>query len=172
MVDWNQILAAHGPAVWRTVYRLLGQHADALDCYQETFLAAYRLAELRPVAHWPTFLTCLATRRAIDGLRQSGRSRRLFTTLAGVPEPASEGESPVQHAQRAEQLDEVRALLAELPEKQAEVFWLNYIEAMQPLEIANHLEISPGEVRVTLHRARTRLRSALEPRLPDSWRNR
>ena len=67
MVDWNQILATHGATVWRTVYRLVGRHADALDCYQETFLAAYRSVELQPVAHWPTFLTCLATRRAIDG---------------------------------------------------------------------------------------------------------
>jgi RNA polymerase sigma-70 factor (ECF subfamily) len=172
MVDWNQILAAHGPTVWRTVYRLLGQHADALDCYQETFLAAYRSVQLRPVAHWPTFLTCLATRRAIDRLRQRGRSHRLFTTLDDAPEPVSHADSPVEQAQRAERLDEVRALLAGLPEKQAEVFWLNCIEAMQPLEIANQLEISPGEARVLLHRARTRLRSALEPRLPDSWRNR
>ena len=71
MVDWNQILAAHGPAVRRTVYRLLGQHAAALDCYQETFLAAYRSVEHRPVAHWRTFLTCLATRRATSSKKSA-----------------------------------------------------------------------------------------------------
>jgi hypothetical protein len=31
MVDWNEILTAHGPTVWRTVYWLLGRHDDALD---------------------------------------------------------------------------------------------------------------------------------------------
>ena len=47
MTDWRTILAEHGPAVWRTVYRLLDHHADALDCYQDTFLAAWRYAEPR-----------------------------------------------------------------------------------------------------------------------------
>jgi RNA polymerase sigma-70 factor (ECF subfamily) len=172
LVDWNQILATHGPTVWRTVYRLVGRHDDALDCYQETFLAAYRSVEVRPVAHWPTFLTCLAARRAIDRLRQRGRSRRLFTTLDDAPEPIDPGDSPDEHAQRAERLDEVRALLAGLPEKQAEVFWLSCIEGFQPVEIGDHLDINPGQVRVLLHRARTRLRSELKPRLPDSGRKR
>ena len=50
MSDWSRILAEHGPAVWRTVYRLLDQHADASDAYQETFLTAWQYAERRPVA--------------------------------------------------------------------------------------------------------------------------
>ena len=92
MVDWNEILIGHGPVVWRTVYRLLGQHADAMDCYQETFLAAYRWSERHPVGHWPAFLTSLATRRAIDRLRQaraiaaggSRRSKRCRSRSAGA----------------------------------------------------------------------------------------
>ncbi len=172
MVDWNRILAEHGPAVWRTVYRLLGQHADALDCYQETFLAAYRSVGRGPVAHWPSFLTSLATRRAIDRLRRRGRFHRLFASLDDVSEPVAPGDSPVEHAQGAERLDEVRGLLAGLPEKQAEVFWLSCVEGMPHGDICEQLRISAGEVRVLLHRARARLRSALEHRLPDSWRNR
>ena len=170
MVDWNEILTAHGPTVWRTVYRLLGQHADALDCYQETFLAAYKSAGRQPVSHWPAFLTSLATRRAIDRLRHRGRSRKRLTSLDDVPEPIGRGDCPVEHAQGAERLDEVRKLLATLPDKQAEVFWLSCVEGMKNLDISDQLGISPGEVRVLLHRARTSLRSALESRLPDSWR--
>ncbi|MGO9811542.1 MAG: RNA polymerase sigma factor [Isosphaeraceae bacterium] len=172
MVDWNKILAAHGPTVWRTVYRLLGHHADALDCYQETFMAAYRVVGRQPIAHWPSFLTSLATRRAIDRLRHRGRSRRHVVSLSDAPEPVSQGDSPIEHTQGVERLDEVRSLLAGLPEKQAEVFWLSCVEGMQHRDIGDQLQISPGEVRVLLHRARTRLRSALEHRLPDSWRNR
>lgn len=174
MVDWNQILAAHGPMVWRTVYRLLGQHADAMDCYQETFLAAFRSAEggRRPVGHWPSFLVSLATRRAIDRLRQRSRFRKWHAPLDDVPEPASPGDPPIEHVQGAECLDEVRSVLAELPDKQAEVFWLSCVEEIPHRDIASQLQVSSGEVRVLLHRARTRLRAALEPRLPDSWRNR
>src|SRR5262249_17536101 len=44
MIDWGAILAEHGSTVWRTVYRLLDHHADALDCYQKTFLTAFQRA--------------------------------------------------------------------------------------------------------------------------------
>jgi RNA polymerase sigma factor (sigma-70 family) len=172
MSEWQTIIADHGPAVWRTVYRLLGHHADALDCYQETFLAAYRAAERRPIDRWPAFLTSLATRRAIDRLRRRGRSRYRLVTLDDVPEPAARGVSPIEHAQWAERLDEVRSLLADLPARQAEVFWLGGVEEMPHAEIAALMGISPGEVRVLLHRARARLRAALAPRLPESRRNR
>lgn len=172
MIDWDEIHAEHGPVVWRTAYKLLGRYADALDCYQETFLAAYRAAERRPVAHWPSFLTTLATRRAIDRLRRRGRARKLFTPLDEATEPPWPGASPEEHSQDAEQLDEVRGLLAGIPAKQAEVFWLSCVEDLSHAEIAGQLRISAGEVRVLLHRARVRLRAALESRLPDPRRDR
>jgi RNA polymerase sigma-70 factor, ECF subfamily len=167
MVDWSVILEEHGPAVWRTVYRLVGQQADALDCYQETFLAAYQSAARRPVNHWPSFLVSLATRRAVDHLRRKGRSRSRFAPLDGVPEPLSERDSPVEHAQGAERLNQIRAMLAGLPEKQAEVFWLSGVEEMSHRDISLQMDISPEQVRVLLHRARTRLRAALGTQLPD-----
>ena len=40
MVNWDNIVAQHGPLVWRTAYRLVGCDADAADCYQEAFAAA------------------------------------------------------------------------------------------------------------------------------------
>jgi len=161
MVDWPKIVEMHGPAVWRTVYRLLGRQADALDCYQETFLAAFRSVERSPVNHWPSFLVSLATRRAIDHLRERGRSRRRFVPLPVASEPVSPEGSPLDHAQGAERLDQVRELLIQLPEKQAEVFWLSSIEEMSHRDISEQMKISDGEVRVLLHRARSRLRALL-----------
>lgn len=160
MTDWPLILAEHGPAVWRTVYRLLDHHADALDCYQETFLAAWRFAERQPVADWTAFLTSLATRRAMDQLRQRYRNRKI--ALDGVPEPSSEAESPHAQAGARELMDRVRAGMAELPDKQAEVFWLSCIEGLSHHQISDRLGIPPGEVRVLLHRARMHLRAVLD----------
>src|SRR5438270_13417746 len=102
MTDWPTILAEHGSAVWRTVYRLLNHHADALGCYQETFLAAWRFAEREPVADWGAFLTSLATRRAVDRLRQHYRSRCRTVAMGGVPEPFTEADCPLRYAEAAE----------------------------------------------------------------------
>ncbi len=163
MIDWSLIVAEHGAAVWRTVYRLLDHHADALDCYQETFLAAWRYAEREPVADWASFLASLATRRAMDRLRQRYRHRTHVIALDGLPEPGSEAECPVRHASARELMDRVRQGMAELPDKQAQVFWLSCMEGLSHQQISDRLEVPPGEVRVLLHRARTRLGAILDP---------
>ena len=44
MIDWDNLLAREGSAVWRTVYRLVRNQADAEECFQETFLAALEVS--------------------------------------------------------------------------------------------------------------------------------
>jgi RNA polymerase sigma-70 factor (ECF subfamily) len=161
MTNWPLILAEHGAAVWRTVYRLLDHHADALDCYQETFLAAWQFAQRQPVADWPAFLISLATRRAMDRLRQRYRDRARLIALDHLEEPTSDADCPVGHASARELMDRLRDGMTELPEKQAQVFWLNCVEGLSHEQIRDRLEISPGEVRVLLHRARTQLSAIL-----------
>ena len=162
MTDWPLILAEHGPSVWRTVYRLLDHHADALDCYQETFLAAWQFAERQQVADWASFLVSLGTRRAMDRLRRRYRDRTRVIAIDSVREPSSEGESPLANASAKELMDRVRTGMAELPDKQAEVFWLSCVEGLSHQQISGRMEIPPGEVRVLLHRARTHLREILD----------
>jgi RNA polymerase sigma-70 factor (ECF subfamily) len=160
-INWPAVVTEFGPAVWRTVYRLLNQHADALDCYQETFLAAWRFAQRQRVDDWTALLLSLATRRAVDCLRRRYRCR--LVALDSAPEPTSEADCPLRHAEAGELMDRVRIGLAGLPDKQADVFWLSCVEGLSHQRIADRLQIAPGEVRVLLHRARTRLRAILEP---------
>ena len=161
MIDWGAILAEHGSMVWRTVYRLLNHRDDALDCYQETFLAAFRFAHAQTIADWPAFLVSLATRRAMDRLRQRYRSGRRSIPLDSVPEPSSELDGPLQQARANELMERVREGMAELSEKQAEAFWLGCLEGLSHQQIADLMQVPPGEVRVLLHRARTRLGAIL-----------
>src|SRR5262245_14680589 len=161
MMDWGAILAEHGPTVWRTAYRLLDHHHDAQDCYQETFVAAFRFAQSQTIADWPSFLVSLATRRAMDRLRQRYRSGRRSISIDALPEPLSEVDDPLQLARAAELMERVREGMAELPDKQAEVFWLSCLEGLSHQQIADHMAIPPGEVRVLLHRARARLGAVL-----------
>jgi RNA polymerase sigma factor (sigma-70 family) len=157
MIDWGAILAEHGSTVWRTVYRLLDHHADALDCYQETFLTAFQRAGREGVADWASFLVSVATRRAMDQLRRRYRSRSRVIPVDHVAEPSSEADGPLLQARANELMERVRAGMVELPEKQAEVFWLSCLEGLSHQQIADLMRVTPGEVRVLLHRARTRL---------------
>jgi len=66
----------------------------------------------------------------------------------------------VQYEAR-EEVDYVRSLMDELPEKQKQVIHLREIEEMEYSEIADALNISMVDVKVNLFRARQRLKEQL-----------
>ena len=59
-------------------------------------------------------------------------------------------------------IDCARAL-DELPRRYREVPWLRTVEGLSTTETATQLRLSPGNVRVTLHRARQRLLASTSP---------
>ena len=115
MVDWDEIVTRHGRVVWETAWRMLGNHADALDCYQESFLDALEVVRRETVRDWPALLRRLATTRALDLLRvryrQAGRSRPLVDESSVV----SPCPGPRQLAEADDLLERLRGELAELP---------------------------------------------------------
>ena len=161
MPDWDAIVGQHGRLVWRTAYRLLGNHADAGDCFQETFLSALSAARRQQVENWGGFLQRLATARALDRLRhrlrQAGRGGQLADE-ATVPCPAP---GPPMQAEAQELNEQIRRALAELPPKQAEAFCLHYLEQWSYQELGQHLGIATNAVGSLLHRARAGLRETL-----------
>jgi RNA polymerase sigma-70 factor (ECF subfamily) len=61
----------------------------------------------------------------------------------------------------------VRAAVDELPPAQRVVLGLRDVDGWSAQEVCDALEITPGNQRVLLHRARSRLRAALEGYLWD-----
>src|SRR5262249_45196448 len=140
-------------------------------CYQDTFLTAFQMASREGIADWTAFLVSVATRRAMDRLRRRYRSWRRAIPIDEVPEPSCEVDSPLQQAGANELLDRPRKAVAELSDKQAEVFWLSCLEGLSHQQIADLMQITSGEVRVLLHRARTRMGNFLNlNRLPERQR--
>jgi RNA polymerase sigma-70 factor (ECF subfamily) len=163
MSELNAIVAAHSDAVWRTAYRLLNNREDALDCYQETFLVALRLSATDEIRHWRTMLLRIATRRAMDQLRQRYQSEKRASRLHQLSSGRSPVEGPDAHAQCEELQEQVRKALATLPPQQAEAFWLRHLEQLSSDEIAQLMGVEPGHARVLVHRAAAGLRNLLGP---------
>lgn len=67
-----------------------------------------------------------------------------------------------------EALAVVDAAIAELPERQREVILLRDVEGWESEEVCNALDVSASNQRVLLHRARAKVRQALEAYLADS----
>ena len=135
------ILLAHAPL------------ADVDDAAQEVFLIAWqKLHTLRSDEAFAPWLASVARRTATSFHRW--RLRRL-ARLPGFLRP--EGRTHDGHAV-PEMLEEIRAL----PEAYREPLILRLVEQMSGQEIAARTGLTPGSVRVNLHRGMKQLRDRLE----------
>ena len=76
--------------------------------------------------------------------------------------PARWDEVPEEHLSGRETLDSLKAAIEQLPSKQRQVIVLRDIEGWEASEVCQLLELSEANQRVLLHRARSRVRQALE----------
>ncbi|WP_442484230.1 RNA polymerase sigma factor [Aeoliella sp. SH292] len=149
----------HGPLVWQCAYRVLGNEADALDCCQEVL---YEMWQRGPDEQWnPPRIRWLATRRAIDLLRRVRRHRGRMDQEVDAGAVISGAPSPESEAAYHELTNALRRVVAELPPRQAEAFWLRTIDELSYDEIALQLSIEVNAVHVLVHRARKQLQSKL-----------
>ena len=156
MNDWNSVVDAHAPSIFRLARRILGHVSDAEDVVQEVFCDAYRIQQAEEIRSWNGLLRRLAVHRALDRLRQ----RRATVSIDGL-EITSPTESPEDILVSRELASRLRAAIAKLPDQQAAVFCLRYFEGRSNVEIAKSLEINSGAVATALHKARSRLKAEL-----------
>jgi RNA polymerase sigma-70 factor (ECF subfamily) len=149
-------LAAFAPlyaAYWSTVHGIVLARArtvEIADVVQDVFVGALqRIRELRDPAAFGGWLATMARRASVDAVR-----RRRETT--DVHEDAKIAQPPP----RLEALAVLRAI-RELPEAYRETLVLRLVEGMTGPEIALRTGMTPGSVRVNLHRGMKLLRERL-----------
>jgi RNA polymerase sigma-70 factor (ECF subfamily) len=161
--DWQTIVDKFGPQVWTTAYRLLGNHADASDCFQETFLSALEVSKRERIRNFPALLTRICTTRAIDQLRQRIRNHQRNIPDADMESIADVDRHPGAQIGVEELSAQLQEAIAQLPEQEAQVFCLRHFNEMSYKQIAKQLGIRLSKTGVLLHRARKRLRDLLDP---------
>lgn len=161
--------------VYGLAFHLLGDRDDASDAAQETFLRVYvaldRFDVTRPLLPWLLRIaanTCYGMLRkrpsgqfSLDAMPEGEVDARISrapgTAVASSADPAE------RVARAASDAEIHRAVLA-LPEPYRTVTLLRYREEMSYAAIAEALEMPLGTVKTCLHRARARLKTALEER--------
>lgn len=135
---------------------LLGylQQADADDLTHDVFETALRqLHDLREPAAFPGWLLSIARRAALQRLRHAPRVQVQVDTSTLVDTAATqETRLEAQHA---------LAAIRGLPEAYRETLMLRLVEGFTGPEISTRTGLTPGTVRVNLHRGMGLLRKAL-----------
>jgi len=153
-IFWN-----HQDRVLRAAYRITGNMADAEDVAQSVFLRL--LASGGQAMEQPeSYLYRAAVNGALDLLRRRKAAGEVPLDAADEVMGSGPRTSPERAVSNAEVRRWLRAAIAELSPRAAEIFVLRYVEERDQREIAQIVGTSRATVAVMLHHARARLKKS------------
>ena len=162
-----ELVERHGAPVWAAVSRFLGDEGEAQEVFQETWLRALeRLASLKDPGRLRSWLLSIA----LNLCRSRGRRRRELSLERMVEESGAEPvgagsleapRDPAAAAERADDLERMRAAVRRLPGRQRQVVELRLAEGLGHAEIAAALGITEDNARANLYQAMRKLKADL-----------
>jgi RNA polymerase sigma-70 factor (ECF subfamily) len=167
------IIQRHNQRLYRIARGILRDDTEAEDVLQETYIKAFtHLSDFRGDSSLGTWLCRIAINEALGRLRR----RRSMTDLSEVDENRQSAEiirlrasDTEANPERLTAQHEIRRLLEEaidqLPDEFRAVVIARAVEEMSVEETASVLGLKPETVKTRLHRARLRLRAALEEKV-------
>jgi RNA polymerase sigma-70 factor (ECF subfamily) len=180
-----ELIDRYGATMLRVAQMYVRDRGTAEEVVQETWLAVLNgIDRFEERSSLKTWLFRILTNRAKTRGQRDGRMVP-FSALAGAgsdadepsvdpdrflgpdsPHPGAWAAPPVAWPQEklleGETLNVIQMAIDMLPEAQREVILLRDVDGWTPMEVSKVLEITDGNQRVLLHRARSKVRAALE----------
>ena len=164
---FDELVRRYEGKIYGLAYRFMGNHADAGDLAQDTFIRAYQaLAGFREEASFSTWLYRIAANICRDELRKRQRRRSVSmdemieNSPANVP-TADCSYSPEEAVQRLEVQRQVQLCLNELSDAHRLILIMREIQGLSYEEIADALQCSMGTVKSRISRARSALKDRM-----------
>ena len=163
-------MTCHFRAVFRTIYRIVGNQADAEDMAQEAFLRAYmNLGQFRQDAQFATWVTRIAINLALNSVERRTRDA-LFQAANSATEDNAALMELVDDAPGADHwvfADEAARLrkisMRELTAMEQTAVALWFVEELPLEEIGKTLGVPKNSVKQAVFRGVGKLRRALAP---------
>jgi RNA polymerase sigma-70 factor, ECF subfamily len=163
--DFSELYRTHLRDVYSYAYYRIGNHHDAEDLTEQTFLQAYRHFERalresdgRPLRPW---LIRIAHNLAANYYRD--RSRRPQTALDDA-DTVSTLHPTEELVEEREEVMEVLTGVTNLPDDRREALIMRFALGMDNKEIARALGRTEGATKVLIHRAIRQLEQGLKER--------
>ncbi len=161
--DFTELYRTHLRDIYSYAYYRIGNHHDAEDLTEQTFLQAYRHFERarresdgRPLRPW---LIRIAHNLAANYYRDRARKPQTQLEDAAIVSDMHGTDDLVEGRQ---ELQEVLAGVANLPEDRREALIMRFALDMDNREIARALGRSEGATKVLIHRAIKQLEQGLD----------
>jgi RNA polymerase sigma-70 factor (ECF subfamily) len=171
-VAMGEILATHGPSLYRTVLLpRLGSEAAAKDALSEVYervIERFDRFTWQDVGVWP-WLRVVAMRVALDQLRARKRfllweADEIERELDAAHEAASADQELSERREREDARARIEDALARIHPRYARAIRLRVLEGRAREDVARDLDVTPATFDVILHRAMQAMRKAIGSR--------
>jgi len=148
--------------IYRFIFLKVNSQEISQDLCSETFLKGWEAYKNNPNIENPSaFLYRIARNLVTDHYREKARAQFVSPEMVPVidPNPGLEEKSALNS-----DLDQVRAVLADLKEDYQNVIIWHYLDDLPIAKVAKMLNKTEDATRVTLHRALKNLRNEIDKR--------
>ena len=169
---FSTLVTRYQDRIFNVIYRMVGNHEDAADLCQETFVKAFRaIATFEERSQFSTWLYRIATNTCFSFKRShAGKSAQEHTIDGNVAEWAEHHPrrhndattNPGEHAAQKERIEAVQKAILSLDKESRAIVVLRDIDGKSYEEIAEVLNCPIGTVRSRLHHARMELKERLQ----------
>ncbi len=162
------LLRRNNQILYRVIRSYLKEEEDIEDCMQNAYLKAYeKLHQFKRDAKFSTWLIRIAINEALARLKTKGKHIALhkskdYVAHTGILEIADTNQvNPEKKVIRQEAKQMLENAIDKLGAKYKSVYVLREIEGMSIAEVSGCLQISNANVKVRLHRAKTKIKENL-----------
>jgi RNA polymerase sigma-70 factor (ECF subfamily) len=162
---FGEVVTRYERRVYGISYRYFGNHADAQDATQETFVQLARKADqFRGDSKLSTWIYRVATNACNDLGRKMARRPQLATEDVGEDQPAEGDAATTEDLLAGRELAvEIQRALLQLDDLSRQLIILCSIEGQSYAEASEALDLPVGTIKSRVFRARARLAELLQP---------
>jgi RNA polymerase sigma-70 factor (ECF subfamily) len=159
--DYYSIIEQYHDVVRRFISMTVKNQWVSDDLTQETFIKAYKsIDSLEDVSKIKSWLIRIAYNLCLDHFRTASKNK--IDSLDSIEEVFSSNILPMgKQLERNEMSQCVQEKMLLLPQSYRSILCLSDIAGLTHNEIAEMLEVNVGNVKVRLHRARTKMKEIL-----------
>jgi len=163
---FEQLMRKHQKSVINTIYRFIGNGAEAEELAQEVFLKVYNsVQKYKPKAKFSTWLYKIVTNLCLNELRRKRFEPVSLDDLAEETNDFIDAKQipPDIALERKELVIRVKKAVESLPEKQRMALILREYDGLSYKEIAEVMGCSVASIQSRLQRAKATLKEKLAP---------
>lgn len=158
--EFTTLISASGDKMYRFALRMLNDSGRAKDAVQDVCMKLWRQRDqLQSIDNLEAWCMRLTRNRCIDFLRSPANR---VNGLEHSADQKAAGKHPDSLTEQNDTMERITRLMKKLPAQQRMAMHLRDIEGMSYKEIAEVLDLSMAQVKITIFRARKAVRIQLE----------